>query len=255
MFNIGDICSADRDFQRRDGGPGSGNWGHVGRPGHRGGSGSGGGAANRLTMQSGGFTSINNAYKENEKWNSNPENQKKLAAAKKENQKTEKPKSAKTLERERRGLDNKTRAWARKQTNNLTKYASVKDRDEETVIAAMDAMPIGARITVNYLCDDPYDPEYGKKDVKTFEKVENGRDYKSLWEEKRTYAYPTVRHRIESQYIFQQDIYSNTKDDVYTLNATGSSFEIPSWVKVDTKKVTDAIELTKARRDRYGHLL
>lgn len=36
MFNIGDICSADRDFQRRDGGPGSGNWGHVGRPGHRG---------------------------------------------------------------------------------------------------------------------------------------------------------------------------------------------------------------------------
>lgn len=109
-----------------------------------------------MTMQSGGFTSINNAYKENEKWNSNPENQKKLAAAKKENQKTEKPKSAKTLERERRGLDNKTRAWARKQTNNLTKYASVKDRDEETAIAAMDAMPIGARITVNYLCDDPY---------------------------------------------------------------------------------------------------
>lgn len=70
-----------------DGGPGSGNWGHAGRPGiGRGGSAAGtGGKKNRLTMQSGGFTSINNAYKENEKWNSNPENQKKLAAAKKAN--------------------------------------------------------------------------------------------------------------------------------------------------------------------------
>lgn len=54
-----------------DGGPGSGNWGHAGRPGiGRGGSAAGtGGKKNRLTMQSGGYTSLTGAYKENEEWN------------------------------------------------------------------------------------------------------------------------------------------------------------------------------------------
>lgn len=74
-----------RYMERLDGGPGSGNWGHVGRPGKRGGSGEGGGKAYRLTTWEGGYISLTGAYKENEKWNSNPENQSKLAAAKKAN--------------------------------------------------------------------------------------------------------------------------------------------------------------------------
>lgn len=48
-----------------DGGSGSGNWGHVGRPGKIGGSGKGGGAQNRLQTPSGGFTSRAQAEKEN----------------------------------------------------------------------------------------------------------------------------------------------------------------------------------------------
>ena len=52
-----------------DGGPGSGHWGHAGRPGEIGGSTEGGGVAFRLTTPSGGFTGLNGAYKENEKHN------------------------------------------------------------------------------------------------------------------------------------------------------------------------------------------
>ncbi len=49
-----------------DGGPGSGNWGHAGRPGIRGGSGAGGGVAYRLNTPYGGYTGLVGAYKENE---------------------------------------------------------------------------------------------------------------------------------------------------------------------------------------------
>ena len=42
----------DSHKKRMDGGPGSGNWGHVGRPGERGGSESGGGNAFRLISTS-----------------------------------------------------------------------------------------------------------------------------------------------------------------------------------------------------------
>lgn len=52
-----------------DGGPGSGNWGHEGRPGKVGGSGKGGGIANRLSTPSGGFTSRSQAEKENRQRN------------------------------------------------------------------------------------------------------------------------------------------------------------------------------------------
>ena len=50
-----------------DGGPGSGHWGHSGRPGEVGGSAEGGGVAFRLTTPSGGFTGLSGAYKENVK--------------------------------------------------------------------------------------------------------------------------------------------------------------------------------------------
>lgn len=40
-----------------DGGPGSGNWGHVGRPGKKGGSASGGGAQNRTGTKESGYSS------------------------------------------------------------------------------------------------------------------------------------------------------------------------------------------------------
>ncbi len=46
-----------RDRQRMDGGPGSGNWGHAGRPGERGGSAEGGGSHNRISEKGGGYTS------------------------------------------------------------------------------------------------------------------------------------------------------------------------------------------------------
>lgn len=47
------------DLRRRmDGGPGSGNWGHAGRPGERGGSAEGGGAHNRQTNTKGSYTSF-----------------------------------------------------------------------------------------------------------------------------------------------------------------------------------------------------
>lgn len=54
---------------RLDGSIGSGNWGHAGRPGEVGGSQEGGGVPFRLSTPQGGFTSLNNAYKENEKRN------------------------------------------------------------------------------------------------------------------------------------------------------------------------------------------
>ena len=47
-----------------DGGPGSGNWGHEGRPGKRGGSAEGGGAHNRMTAEGGGFTSFSKIQKQ-----------------------------------------------------------------------------------------------------------------------------------------------------------------------------------------------
>ena len=49
---------------RLDGGAGSGNWGHAGRPGKRGGSAGGGGVHNRMTAEGGGFTSFSKAQKE-----------------------------------------------------------------------------------------------------------------------------------------------------------------------------------------------
>lgn len=61
-----DLVAAQKWYMERlDGGPGSGNWGHAGRPGIRGGSGAGGGAAYRLTTPSGGYTGLVGAYKEN----------------------------------------------------------------------------------------------------------------------------------------------------------------------------------------------
>ena len=49
-----------------DGGPGSGNWGHAGRPGQAGGSAKGGGKQYRLTKPEGGYTGLVWAYKANE---------------------------------------------------------------------------------------------------------------------------------------------------------------------------------------------
>lgn len=61
-----DLVAAQKWYMERlDGGPGSGNWGHSGRPGVRGGSGAGGGAAYRLTTPTGGYTGLVGAYKEN----------------------------------------------------------------------------------------------------------------------------------------------------------------------------------------------
>ena len=51
--------------QMNDGGKGSGNWGHAGRPGVPGGSAKGGGKAYRLTKPDGGFTGLGWAYKAN----------------------------------------------------------------------------------------------------------------------------------------------------------------------------------------------
>lgn len=48
---------------RADGGAGSGNWGHEGRPGKRGGSAPGGGSHNRMTAEGGGFTSFSKIQK------------------------------------------------------------------------------------------------------------------------------------------------------------------------------------------------
>ena len=63
-----DLVSAQRRYMEHlDGGAGSGNWGHSGRPGYRGGSGAGGGVAYRLTTPSGEYTGLVGAYKENEK--------------------------------------------------------------------------------------------------------------------------------------------------------------------------------------------
>lgn len=46
-----------------DGGYGSGNWGHVGRPGKRGGSGAGGGRMNRITTSEGKYESLSSIWK------------------------------------------------------------------------------------------------------------------------------------------------------------------------------------------------
>ena len=46
-----------RKRSRKDGGPGSGNWGHEGRPGSVGGSAEGGGSHNRISDPNGGYTS------------------------------------------------------------------------------------------------------------------------------------------------------------------------------------------------------
>ena len=67
-----DLVAAQKWYMERlDGGPGSGNWGHSGRPGIRGGSGAGGGAAYRLTTPSGGYTGLVGAYKENKQRDKN----------------------------------------------------------------------------------------------------------------------------------------------------------------------------------------
>ena len=62
-----------------DGGAGSGNWGHLGRPGIRGGSGPGG-RAYRLTTPSGGYASLAAAYKENARFNKTHKGDKKTPA-------------------------------------------------------------------------------------------------------------------------------------------------------------------------------
>ena len=51
------------DRGRADGGPGSGNWGHEGRPGEVGGSAEGGGKHNRITKSNGTFTSFSKRQK------------------------------------------------------------------------------------------------------------------------------------------------------------------------------------------------
>ena len=67
-----DLVAAQKWYMERlDGGPGSGNWGHSGRPGIRGGSGAGGGAAYRLTTPTGGYTGLVGAYKENKQRDKN----------------------------------------------------------------------------------------------------------------------------------------------------------------------------------------
>lgn len=67
-----DLVAAQKWYMERlDGGPGSGNWGHAGRPGIRGGSGAGGGAAYRLTTPTGGYTGLVGAYKENKQRDKN----------------------------------------------------------------------------------------------------------------------------------------------------------------------------------------
>ncbi len=75
-----------------DGGPGSGNWGHKGRPGIRGGSGPGGGVAYRLNTPSGGYTGLVGAYKENEARN------KENGGGKAEPKKSEEPKKKSKFE-------------------------------------------------------------------------------------------------------------------------------------------------------------
>lgn len=68
MFNY-DIGGArfhyDQSERNIDGGAGSGNWGHAGRPGKRGGSSEGGGSQYRLSTPDGGYTSRSQAEKEN----------------------------------------------------------------------------------------------------------------------------------------------------------------------------------------------
>ena len=68
---LNEICDAlelaisrreDKDTHE-DGGPGSGNWGHAGRPGQRGGSEGGGGVHNRLNAEGGGYTSFSKEKK------------------------------------------------------------------------------------------------------------------------------------------------------------------------------------------------
>ena len=49
MLERADRFSKQQSDVDLDGGPGSGNWGHKGRPGKRGGSAAGGGAHNRMT--------------------------------------------------------------------------------------------------------------------------------------------------------------------------------------------------------------
>lgn len=62
------LVEARQHYQnRQDGGPGSGNWGHAGRPGQPGGSAKGGGKRFRLSTPDGGFASLAAAYKENAK--------------------------------------------------------------------------------------------------------------------------------------------------------------------------------------------
>lgn len=51
-----------------DGGYGSGNWGHVGRPGKRGGSGAGGGRMNRITTSEGKYESLSSIWKAEKKY-------------------------------------------------------------------------------------------------------------------------------------------------------------------------------------------
>lgn len=59
---------AEGNETENDGGAGSGNWGHSGRKGQIGGSKGGtGGKQHRLSTPSGGYTSMSQAYKENEK--------------------------------------------------------------------------------------------------------------------------------------------------------------------------------------------
>lgn len=117
-------------MERLDGGPGSGNWGHAGRPGiGRGGSAAGtGGKRWRLTTQEGGFTSINNAYKENEKWNSDPENKKRLAEIKEARNPTP---TVEELRTRCRGYDGRLLVAQQKvRSGEMTEDEYIKLRDE-----------------------------------------------------------------------------------------------------------------------------
>ena len=79
---------------RSDGGPGSGNWGHVGRPGIKGGSGAGGGIPYRYnTKQANVYTSEAKAWKENKEHGGQGANESHVTNKKKEEKKSEVKKS------------------------------------------------------------------------------------------------------------------------------------------------------------------
>lgn len=110
-----------------DGGPGSGNWGHQGRPGIKGGSGPGGGVAYRLNTPSGGYTGLVGAYKENEAYNKKNGNGK--TAQKSAQQKSTKLSRA-DFDKEYAARDNDVKNLNAQITNKLNSY-NIPSRQEQ----------------------------------------------------------------------------------------------------------------------------